>query len=162
MTVQQKFQEGFCKWTLIIPLFVIYQTCVYIYFQTLYYIFVFGYLAMVFTIIGWSCKMSFWDANAKDAPIRQWLWIRAICSYVGAGSISWLVDMHFCDFFQSFSRYFGGITFHVLWHFGAAFGTYFMILLLVAIRCQALGKVPMVVVTSIIVPVVKISKDHSN
>jgi len=142
-------------------MFVIYQTCVYLYFQTLYYMFVFGYLAMVFAIIGWSFKMSYWDASAKEAPVRQWLWVRSVSTYVLAGSISWMVDMHLCDYLSGYIRYMGGMTFHVLWHFGAAFGTYFMILLLVAIRCQNIGKVPMVVMTNL-GPIIKISKDHSN
>jgi len=160
LTYKQTFREGFCKWTVIIPCFVIYQTCVYIYFQDLYYIFVFGYLSMVFTIIGWTCHMSYFAANEKDAVIRKWLWNRSIGMYVLTGSTSWMLDMHLCDYLSSYIRYFGGMTFHVLWHFGAAFGTYFMVLLIVAARCQSLGKVPMVVMTKY-GPVIEISKDHS-
>jgi hypothetical protein len=114
---------------------------------------------MVFTIIGWSCHMSYFEANEKHAVIRKWLWIRAVNTYIFAGSIAWMLDMHLCDYMSSYIRFMGGMTFHVIWHFGAAYGTYLMILLIVAIRCQSLGKVPMVVMTRF-GPIIKISKDH--
>ena len=144
LVMNQKYTEGFCKWTLLIPLFVIYQTVIYVWFQSQYWIFIAGYVAMVIGIIVWTGYLCLPAAEKVHSylPIRRWLWSRAVSLYVAAGVIAWLVDMHFCDALSPYIRALGGMTFHVLWHIGAAYGTYLICLFIVAVRCQRLGMLP--------------------
>eukprot|EP00979_Chaetoceros_neogracilis_P016841 scaffold9877_cov256-Chaetoceros_neogracile.AAC.2 len=55
--------------------------------------------------------------------------------YLGA-SVFWMVDMFYCDI----SSLGYGMTFHVIWHFGAGFGAYLGIVSMENCRCVALRK----------------------
>lgn len=162
VTIEQpRSGHGFCKWTVLIPAFVIYQTIVYVYFQSLYSMFLVGYIAMVVIIVAWAVKLSWFEAE-QHSEIRRYLCKRAVGAYVLVGSVAWLVDMHYCDSFASYSRMLGGVTFHVWWHFGAGYGTYILILLLVAARVQNLGLVPAVEWWGFgLCPIVKVVKPSS-
>jgi hypothetical protein len=78
---------------------------------------------------------------------------------VFVGSVVWLIDMHFCDSLQFFINFLGGITPHIFWHLGAGYATYFMILLMIVIRCQHLGRIPTVEWWCMgLIPIVKVIK----
>ena len=124
-----------------ILLFVAVQTTIYIQIQSLFHVFVCSYLSLVAIILSWSGYLAF-NGEPQHMVIRKWLWKRAFGLYVGVGSATWFVDMHMCDELTPYQDQLGGVTLHIFWHFAAAAATYFMILLLVTVRMQHLGREP--------------------
>jgi hypothetical protein len=66
---------------------------------------------------------------------------RAVVVFGGMGFCCWLVDMCLCPcllpYYTSCTR---GLTLHVLWHLGAAYGGYLHIQTLILLRIRALGR----------------------
>jgi dihydroceramidase len=129
---------GFIKYSFFVFIFVCLQTYIYVEIQSLYHVFVCGYLSMVITIMSWSGYLSL----KGDEKLLRWLWIRSFSMYVVLGSSTWLIDMHYCDALTEIQDTFGGITCHVIWHFGAAAATYLMINLIIVLRLQHINLVP--------------------
>ncbi len=106
--------------------FVVSQTLFYYVFRHLYIVFLVSYVSLVIIIIVWTGRLAF---SKHRSPLRMWLWTRAIASYVLIGIVLWVYEMWNCErLLPFFNSYLGGVTFHVLWHFGAGIGTYLMIL----------------------------------
>ncbi len=149
------------KGSFIIIIFCIVQSIIYIRIQEWFHVFVVGYLSMVAMIFKFSYDLSLGveeKKKHKHTPLLQWLWRRSIFCYVALGSSVWLVDMHFCDELSHLINFFGGVTPHVIWHFGAAYATYFMILLLEVHRCHTLGEDPELKWAGLIAPYITIKE----
>mmetsp|Transcript_11412 Transcript_11412/g.18578 ORF Transcript_11412/g.18578 Transcript_11412/m.18578 type:complete len:383 (-) Transcript_11412:272-1420(-) len=60
--------------------------------------------------------------------------------FVAIGFSCWLVDMHHCQsLLPYYTTYAWGMTFHVIWHLGAAYGGYLFVQTLILLRARALG-----------------------
>ena len=112
------------------------QTIVYYMFQRLYFVFIVSYISLVTVVIFWTGYRAF---QKETRPISRNLWISAIFSYLIIGSPLWIFEMSYCDFLKPYYDKFFGLTFHILWHLGAGFGTYLAILNLVSLRVDACG-----------------------
>jgi len=118
-----------------LAVFVAFQIMFYWTFQSFYAVFIAHYTSLVLLLIAWSWYFS------TTHPLLKSLFSRSMFSYLVVGVVWWLVDMNFCVFLSNnIYKWTGGATFHVLWHFGAAYGTYLEILLLVSLRILTVGQ----------------------
>ena len=117
------------------------QTYVYYTFQHLYWVFLVTYLSGAATVLAWCCFLTHSVKGTTEFAVRYWLLTRGFMSYVLLGGVLWIYEMHNCDSLEPHFLAWGGMSFHILWHFGAAYGSYFVILLVVTCRAQALGMV---------------------
>lgn len=112
------------------------QTLFYISMQKYYIVFILTYSTMVTAIVLWSWHFS------QSSVIVAYLFYRAISSYLILGFSLWLYEMLYCGpeliwFYKNITH---GATFHILWHLGAALGTYLEICLLIVVRLQSKKK----------------------
>jgi dihydroceramidase len=140
---------------LIVSSVAVIQTIVYYRFQSFYAIFIVSYSLYTIVIAGWTFQMAraryILDKNALGPK----LWISSCVSYIFIASILWVYEMHHCEQLLPYfiASPLGGMTFHVVWHIGAAMGTYFIILFLISERLYALGRVAKLEWVAGIVPV---------
>eukprot|EP00557_Chaetoceros_sp_GSL56_P001032 CAMPEP_0176502522 /NCGR_PEP_ID=MMETSP0200_2-20121128/14800_1 /TAXON_ID=947934 /ORGANISM="Chaetoceros sp., Strain GSL56" /LENGTH=267 /DNA_ID=CAMNT_0017901603 /DNA_START=133 /DNA_END=936 /DNA_ORIENTATION=+ len=111
------------------------NTLIYYTFQHLYLVFVTTYTAITF--YHFYLIYNLIHKAKGGGPLSQKLSRWSLISYIGS-FLLWLVDMFHCELS---SRLFGtaGMTFHVVWHFGAGLGAYLGMVALENCRCVALG-----------------------
>ena len=118
-----------------LAVFVAFQIMFYWTFQSFYAVFIAHYTSLVLLLIAWS-----WYFSTTHGLLKS-LFSRSMFNYLVVGVVWWLVDMNFCVFLSNnIYKWTGGATFHVLWHFGAALGTYLEILVLVSLRILTVGQ----------------------
>lgn len=117
------------------------QTYVYYTFQHLYWVFLVTYLSGALAIISWCCYLTLSVKGTAEYAVRYWLLVGGFYCYVIVGGILWIYEMNNCDALEPYFLAWAGMSFHILWHFGAAYGSYLIILLVIAVRAQNLGMV---------------------
>lgn len=133
-----KFHCYFKYLHLLVLAIVIAQTIIYYKFQQYFVVFLASYVSLVSIIIVWTIQLVFDSRHPSTFRYRLLLWSIALFTYVGVGSSVWIIDMNFCDELSVIYKYLGGMTFHVLWHLAAGYGTYVTAVLLTLIRCEYL------------------------
>lgn len=120
------------KLTVILTILMLVNTLIYYIFQHLYLVFIATYtsissyhLYLVYSLVHQRNK-----GGALSKKLSRW----SVMSYLGS-FVLWLVDMFHCEF----SKLGKGMTFHIIWHFGAGLGAYLGIVALENCRCVALG-----------------------
>lgn len=141
-----------------VPALAVLQTALYFKFQSFYHFFVSSYVCIVLFIVAWLYRLVA-NADRVHKEVRQHLFNRGMANYFALGSTVWIMDMQLCGYFRPYQDKFGGISFHVLWHFGAAYGTYYVLLLLQAIRMQNLGLTPQVKWPTFFAPILTIYRE---
>ena len=140
---------------LILVAIAVLQTIIYYTFQRYYGVFLFSYISVVVVVVLWTGHMAWHDAD----PLSNRLWKAAIASYVLIGTPLWIVEMNMCDTLLPYFNAWGGLTFHILWHFGAGLGTYLTILFLTSMRVRAVyGEDPKLDFVCGICPIIRRSK----
>lgn len=119
--------------------FVVCQTLIYFRIQSLYEVFVTGYLTMVVTIMFWTAKICWMDDQGAAQSLLRGLWLFSVLNYVIIGSAVWMLDMYACEQWRQYYDLLGGMTWHVIWHMGAACATYCTIQQLIVQRLVTLG-----------------------
>jgi hypothetical protein len=123
---------------MLLSILMVVNTLVYYIFQHLYLVFIVTFTTMS-TFHIWAVYHLMFKLK-KGGMVTQRLCIVSQISYVGIGLPLWLVDMFYCDWYlQNLAGSLFGMTFHVLWHFGAGFGAYLGIVSLENCRVEALG-----------------------
>jgi dihydroceramidase len=135
--------------------FVLVQTWIYFQVQSLYEVFIGGYVSMVLMIVFWTAKNAFYDTNN---PTLRKLWIFSVGNYFAVGSSVWVLDMYYCDYYREYYKLLAGVTFHVIWHFSAGLATYTTILQLIFMRMRNLGMVPALKVKFGWLPVIEVDR----
>jgi Alkaline phytoceramidase (aPHC). len=120
------------KLPLILLILVLVNTLIYYKFQHLYLVFIATYTAI--TSYHLYLVYSLIYKNNAGGHISKKLSRWSVISYLGS-FVLWLVDMFYCEFSSLLGI---GMTFHVIWHFGAGFGAYLGIVSLENCRCVAL------------------------
>ena len=119
--------------------FVVCQTLIYFRIQSLYEVFVTGYLSMVVTIMLWTAKICWLDDKGGEQGLLRGLWLFSVLNYVVIGSGVWMLDMYACEQWRQYYDMLGGMTWHIIWHVGAASATYCTIQQLIVQRLSTLG-----------------------
>jgi hypothetical protein len=109
------------------------NTMVYYTFQQFYLVFLGTYLFLLLHEIYLVYTLVF--MKGIGGRITRNMNFSSLFIYLGA-SVFWMVDMFYCDI----SSLGYGMTFHVIWHFGAGFGAYLGIVSMENCRCVALRK----------------------
>lgn len=122
--------------------FVVCQTLIYFRIQSLYEVFVMGYLTMVLTIMFWTAKICWLDDKGEAQGLLRNLWLFSVLNYVVIGSTVWMLDMYACEPWREYYDVLGGMTWHIIWHFGAGLATYCTIQQLIVQRLATLGLQP--------------------
>ncbi len=78
-------------------------------------------------------------------PLVSSLFWRAVASYVLFGMVTWNVEWLGCDALLPYYQRAGGLTFHIVWHIGAAVGAYLFAQQMIAMRLVAIGQTPALV-----------------
>jgi hypothetical protein len=121
----------------ILTVFMMMITIIYYKFQHLYSVF----LAIYFTSLGYyilrTYRIIFLQRRGGDVCLQ--LCKTSVFFYFGS-SILWMIDMFACDVLLHtiFNRWLGGMTLHVLWHFGAGYAAYLNVLYLEYLRLYKL------------------------
>jgi len=115
------------------------QTYLYFAFRHVFGVFVVMYGTGVALVLYWLGTSVPAALDEAERNMRFWLFSRSIFSYLILGFVLWIYEMHNCDSLEPHFLAWGGMSFHILWHFGAALGTYLMILLTIVCRAQALA-----------------------
>ncbi len=122
------------------------QTVLYYTYQSFYAFFLFSYISSVVVIVFWTGYLAFdlehSATKGKDSAVydhRYKLWTGALFYYVIVGASLWVFEMNFCDMLLPYYLNTTGLSLHVVWHFGAAFGTYLVTVFLIVVRLQTLG-----------------------
>ena len=102
------------------------QTLIYARFRQYFLVFLASYVSCVIVIVCWAYQ---WGSasvapSAAACVVRRALWRASLKSYVLLGVSLWLFEMVFCDALQPFFNAAGGLSFHILWHIGAALGSF--------------------------------------
>ena len=126
---------------LAVSAFAIAQTLIYLRIQSLYEVFVTGYLTMVALIVIWTAKKAWYDTSFFT--LRA-LWLFSVTQYIAVGSSVWILDMYYCEHYQVYYDMIGGVTWHILWHFAAGIATFTTIQQLIFLRLVELGHKPVV------------------
>ena len=74
-----------------------------------------------------------------DNEVRN-LFKGAVTYFVLVGSVLWCLEVHYCQHLLPFYISALGLSFHILWHFGAAMGCYMLITYLIAVHLRALKR----------------------
>ncbi len=135
------------------------QTIMYYKFQHLYWVFITTYVLGVVIIVFTSFYLVYKCVNKEHYELRYYLFTRAILSYVLIGAVLWIYEMNNCDVLLPYFISFYGMSFHILWHIGAAYGTYLQILLCIVCRAQALGHSVQLYWLLNIIPIIKSSSN---
>ena len=123
---------------IILTILMVINTLVYYKFQHLYLVFIGTYAAASSYHIYLVYKLIY--ATNAGGQVSRKLCQNSQISYLGVGFPLWLVDMFHCDWFlDNLSGHSLGMTFHVIWHFGAGYGAYLGIVSLENCRARALG-----------------------
>jgi len=117
---------------LILSIIMVVNTFVYYTFQHLYFVFITTYTCLS-TYHFYLAYITMFKNN-KGGKVCRSLFLWSQGSYLG-GFLFWLVDMLLCDY----SNLGKGMTFHVIWHFGAGFGGYLIIVTYEICRARALN-----------------------
>ena len=133
---------------LILNILMVVNTLIYYTFQHLYLVFIATY-TFASTYHAYLMYTTVFKKNKGGVTSRK-LCIVSQASYLG-GFLFWLVDMLHCDY----SVLGKGMTFHVLWHFGAGFGGYLGLVSLENCRAVALNMKCEIAYVLGIVPYVK-------
>jgi dihydroceramidase len=141
MNVTSPKDESTFGSALLCVLMLVAQTYIYYTFQHLYWVFLVCYLSGAATVVGWCIFLTYSVKGTAEFAIRHWLLTRGFMSYVLIGGVLWVYEMNACDQLEPHFLAWGGMSFHILWHFGAAYGSYLIILLVETCRAQALGMV---------------------
>lgn len=144
---------------LAVSAFVIAQTLIYVQIQSLYEVFVTGYLTMVGCIVLWTAKKA-WLDNTSLA--LRYLWLFSVTQYIVVGSSVWILDMYYCEYYQDYYEMIGGVTWHVLWHFSAGLASFSTIQQLIFLRLAELGFTPKVEIAYGCLPMVIKGKKGSS
>ena len=108
------------------------QTVLYFHTQQIYAVFIVTYSLLVAMVVLLSHHF------AKSDPLLSWLFWRSILSYLVVGFGLWVLDMQCSEglkaLYASLSPWTGGMTLHVVWHFGASLGTFLEVLFLIKLR----------------------------
>lgn len=113
------------------------QTGVYYTFMQYYSVFLLNYVSMAAVVIIWISHLA--NRNNKGTTtngLSKKLWQAAIGSYLLIGTPLWIVEMNNCTSLLPTYKAFGGLSFHIFWHFGAGLGTYLTILFFISLRMQ--------------------------
>lgn len=116
-------------------------------YQSFYECFLTVYILTLVILTIWSGSKCYSKINPNSKNVRLYLWNRCFFFLYLVGGLAWVLDMNFCPTLLPYYRYFpwmGGITLHVVWHFGSGIGAYFMFLTLQALRLEALGETPVI------------------
>ena len=140
-------------------IFVLAQTLIYLKIQSLYEVFVTGYLTMVATIIFWTARKAFWVHSKRTL---RYLWLWSVGLYVAVGSWVWILDMYYCKYYEIYYDMAFGITFHILWHFAAGLATYLTIQQLIFLRVVELGGTPELILKFYFLPTICITGKSKN
>jgi len=109
------------------------NTLIYYTFQQFYFVFLATYITLLCHEVYMVYTLVF--KKGVGGKVTRNLNFCSLFVYLAA-SVFWMIDMFYCDKF-SFSH---GMTFHIIWHFGAGFGAYLGIVSMENCRCVALGK----------------------
>lgn len=126
------------KLPLILSILMIFNTLVYYKFQHLYLVFIFTYTvaSTLHTYLVWNIVYK----TKKGGMTSRRLCQASQVSYLAVAFPLWLIDMFCCNWFlENVSKHLYGMTFHVIWHFGAGFGAYLGIVSLENCRARSLG-----------------------
>lgn len=143
----------------------VFNTIFYYRFQHMFAIFFCTYASGVamHVFMGYKIVVKGRDRRGHDAIA---LHKAAFGTYFG-GLFVWILDMHYCDAIlqvtDSLPESFGllrGITPHVIWHFAAAFGTYFTVACVTACRMEELKMPYRLEYFGGIVPIVALASDQ--
>jgi dihydroceramidase len=115
------------------------QTYLYFTYRHILGVFLVMYGLGVVLVLYWLGASVTAAVDKAERDLRYWLFTRSLFSYVIVGFALWSYEMHHCEHLEPHFLAWGGASFHILWHFGAALGTYLMILQCVVCRAQALG-----------------------
>jgi hypothetical protein len=117
---------------LILSIAMVANTIIYYTFQHVYFVFITTY-GIISTYHFYLAYITMFKNNLGGKVSRR-LFILSQGSYI-VGFMFWLVDMLLCD-----SSVLGkGMTFHVIWHFGAGFGAYLSIVSYEVCRVRTLN-----------------------
>lgn len=122
----------FPRLPLILVAVAILQTAIYYTYQRYYGAFLSSYISVAIVVVLWTGHMALYEAD----QLSNRLWKAAIASYVLIGTPLWIVEMNMCFALLPTFNAWGGLSFHILWHFGAGVGTYLTILFLIAMRVK--------------------------
>ena len=113
------------------------QTCVYYTFMQYYTVFLVNYATAAAVVVIWTSHLAN-SSLTTSSRFSKKLWQTAIGCYLLIGTPLWIVEMNNCSYLVPYFKAFGGLSFHILWHIGAGFGTYLTILFLISLRMQTL------------------------
>ena len=118
------------------------QTFFYYTFQSFYSVFLATYISIVVVITFWSLIIAYSPLHHETRNIRIMLWKLIVAAYICFGSVLWVLDITLCNKLQQYYSVLPtlGLTFHVFWHFGAAYGTYVLMVFLTLIRMESLRR----------------------
>ena len=124
---------------ILISLIGILQTIAYFTMRHVYDFFLFSFISSLTLVLGWTSYLVLHDRRSSDFEVRWWLFSRSWFSFIVIGASLWIFEMHNCSVLLPYYLSASGATFHILWHIGAGTGAYLQILLIIAMRIQALG-----------------------
>ena len=129
---------------------------IYVFFQSLYAVFVLMYLSTVVLIVAWTATLAFRprvpppvfsetergsyaarEAFRVELILPLWKW--AMWSYVFCGGAAWVTDFVLCAPISRIARVWAPMFLHPVWHLGAGTGTWLAIQVVAAARAEALG-----------------------
>ena len=114
------------------------NTIVYYCLQQLYFAFLFTFAIEATIVITWLHQIIYGKKGRSKETQR--ICNTGILSILVAALPCWLFDMLHCRMFiERVNQKLGGMTPHVLWHFGAGFGAYCAIVTLECCRMEEMG-----------------------
>lgn len=126
---------------IVISILGVVQTCMYYGMQNMYWVFLLTFGSVTGGVVIWTL-LHVMDKNiSTEVRKMRWnMWIRSVISFA-AGFALWLLDMNMCDSLLPYyiASPFGGATFHVFWHLGAAYGAFLLISFVSMVYYQSLG-----------------------
>ena len=134
------------------------QTVLYYSYQSFYAVFLATYISIVVVITLWTLKIAYSTNHEITRAMRIMLWKIIVAAYILFGSVLWILDMNICDqlqrhIYSNLPTF--GMTFHVFWHFGAAYGTYVLMVFLTLIRMESLKRKPILLWTIYYLPYIE-------
>jgi hypothetical protein len=116
------------------------QTVIYYAFQDLYWVFLTAYISLAAMVAYLGYLLAYSPRSHKVVKV---CWHYGVVMYILIAGPLWLLDMNLCHHLLPLYDLTGGMTLHIIWHMGAGFGTYMLILSLEALRVQrCLGQTP--------------------
>eukprot|EP00386_Alphamonas_edax_P016197 GDKI01049479.1.p1 GENE.GDKI01049479.1~~GDKI01049479.1.p1 ORF type:complete len:277 (+),score=46.84 GDKI01049479.1:129-959(+) len=115
------------------------QTVLYYTLQSFYHAFLASFIISLVILSLGVTHYAFEDQRPDVLPLRRNLWLAASTCGIYIGAVTWIFEMTNCEWLIAYYIPVSGLTLHIVWHLGAAWGTYLATVMLSVVRIQALG-----------------------